>query len=113
MNLDAKASDLFVTTARCNTCGSSNFKVLYEAGRAQIHQIVQCDDCGLMYAYPRTRPISKDTIEGSQEPPLTAESRQVKHTADKLADYRRLADALERLLPRKGRLIEVDHFRAY
>jgi 2-polyprenyl-3-methyl-5-hydroxy-6-metoxy-1,4-benzoquinol methylase len=41
---------------------------------------------------------------------LTAESRQVKHTADKLADYRRLADALERLLPAKGRLIEVGSF---
>jgi 2-polyprenyl-3-methyl-5-hydroxy-6-metoxy-1,4-benzoquinol methylase len=41
---------------------------------------------------------------------LTAESRQVKHTADKLPDYRRLANVLEHLLPTKGRLIEVGSF---
>lgn len=45
----------------CNLCGNSDYEVLFQAGEAQISQIVQCRDCKLMYANPRL-----------QEPDITA-----------------------------------------
>lgn len=120
MNVDAKIADLMEATAHCNNCGSADSKVIHEPGRAQINQVVKCTNCGLMFAYPRVRPnYERYDKDSADAPPLTALSEQVKHTADKMADYRRLADDLGRILPEKGRLIEVgsysgvltDHFR--
>lgn len=39
---------------KCNYCGSDEYRVLFREGKAQIHQVVKCMSCGLMYANPQT-----------------------------------------------------------
>lgn len=38
----------------CNYCNADNYSELYPAGKAQVHRIVRCNECGLMYANPQT-----------------------------------------------------------
>lgn len=38
----------------CNLCSTDNYEVLFEAGKAQVHRIVKCKNCGLIYANPQT-----------------------------------------------------------
>lgn len=94
--------------ARCNNCGATAYKVLYGAGRAQIHQIVQCEQCGLMYAFPLERK-NLDTYfntTGDQEP-LTEASPEVRRGLNKLPDYEKIESELSGLLPAKGLVVEV------
>jgi 2-polyprenyl-3-methyl-5-hydroxy-6-metoxy-1,4-benzoquinol methylase len=37
----------------CNLCGSDDYEVLYPEGKSQIHRIVKCKNCDLMYANPQ------------------------------------------------------------
>ena len=37
----------------CNLCGADDFKVVFPAGYAQLHRIVRCKRCDLMYANPQ------------------------------------------------------------
>ncbi|MBN2486814.1 MAG: class I SAM-dependent methyltransferase [Bacteroidales bacterium] len=39
---------------KCNYCGADDYKVVFPEGKAQLHQIVKCNHCGLMYANPQT-----------------------------------------------------------
>lgn len=96
--------------AECNNCGSAAHAVLYRAGEAQLNQVVRCTDCGLMYAHPRARNLDTYLHGEDVGAPLTAESPQVKHTADKLPDYRNIIGRLESMLPDKGRLVEVGSY---
>jgi 2-polyprenyl-3-methyl-5-hydroxy-6-metoxy-1,4-benzoquinol methylase len=45
---------------KCNYCGSDDYEVVFPEGKAQIHQIVKCKHCNLMYANPQTT----HTIDG-------------------------------------------------
>lgn len=119
MNI-ASSLDRFGIVAKCNNCASGRFRVVHVSGAAQINQIVECLDCGLMYAYPRAQlNLTRYDKDDRRELPLSEQHAQLKHTADKLADYHRINGALLKLLPEKGRLIEVgsfsgivtDHFR--
>jgi hypothetical protein len=40
--------------ARCNICDSDDYVILFHEGKAQIHRIVKCKNCGLIYANPQT-----------------------------------------------------------
>lgn len=92
----------------CNNCGSSAYRVLYPAGRAQVNQIVRCSACGLMYAYPlhRANLAGYDIAVGSRAP-LTAEDSEVRRGADKLPDYEKIEGVLRGYLARPGHVIEV------
>jgi SAM-dependent methyltransferase len=64
-----------------------------------------------MYAYPRgQRNLTRYDRDEVSALPLTEANAQIKHTADKLADYRRINDTLIDFLPEKGRLVEVGSF---
>lgn len=39
---------------KCNQCGADDYTVLIPEGKAQIHRIVKCNQCDLMYANPQT-----------------------------------------------------------
>ena len=39
---------------KCNNCNSDNYTVVFKEGKAQIHQVVKCNNCGLMYSNPQT-----------------------------------------------------------
>jgi SAM-dependent methyltransferase len=92
--------------AKCNNCGSQEHAIVFEAGKAQVNQIVRCADCGLMYAFPLQRSNLSQYLNNSPAT-LTDQSTQVRHTADKMADYCLIANDLEALLPRKGALCEI------
>jgi SAM-dependent methyltransferase len=92
--------------AKCNNCGSLEYGIVFEAGRAQVNQIVRCGDCGLMYAFPLKRSNLSQYLNNSPAT-LREQSSQVKHTADKMPDYRHMARHLEDLLSRKGVLCEI------
>ncbi|KRR10489.1 hypothetical protein CQ12_10580 [Bradyrhizobium jicamae] len=95
-----------VPVAKCNNCGSLEYGIVFEAGRAQVNQIVRCGDCGLMYAFPLERSNLSEYLNNLPAT-LTDQSDTVKHTADKMPDYRRMAGRLEEFLPRKGALCEI------
>jgi SAM-dependent methyltransferase len=95
-----------VPVAKCNNCGSLEYGVVFEAGSAQVNQIVRCGDCGLMYAFPMNTNNLSQYLNDSPAA-LTDQSNQVKHTADKMPDYRVMARRLEEFLPRKGALCEI------
>lgn len=38
---------------KCNLCGADDYMVRFPKGVAQLHRIVQCNRCGLMYANPQ------------------------------------------------------------
>ncbi len=43
---------------KCNICGSDDYDVLFDEGKAQINRIVQCRHCDLIYANPQTDNVS-------------------------------------------------------
>jgi 2-polyprenyl-3-methyl-5-hydroxy-6-metoxy-1,4-benzoquinol methylase len=43
----------------CNICNSNDFIELFPAGKAQIHRIVKCNVCDLIYANPQTDNVSE------------------------------------------------------
>jgi 2-polyprenyl-3-methyl-5-hydroxy-6-metoxy-1,4-benzoquinol methylase len=38
----------------CNNCNKDDYTVIFPEGKAQIHTVVKCNNCGLMYANPQT-----------------------------------------------------------
>ncbi len=100
---------------KCNICGADDYAVLFpkdEAAR-QIHTIVRCKQCGLMYANPQEvvdcETFTKDTEMPSFEP--EGHSRQyVQKQLVQMPDYERAAHVLNELCPNRGRLLEVGSF---
>lgn len=43
----------------CNLCLSNDYTELFPAGKAQIHRIVKCNVCNLIYANPQTNNVSE------------------------------------------------------
>ena len=96
----------------CNLCGGNDYRVVFPAGKAQSHQIVQCLGCGLMYANPRTGEIDfvrvansdpaflNEMLQRSYDPRMDKERCQVK-------DYETTRDILADLFPARGNLLEV------
>lgn len=99
------------TPARCDNCGAGGHRVLFPAGRAQVHQIVSCSECGLMYAHPLTRSnLASYSFDSSTAVPLHDDSPEVRRGRTKLPDYERIGHDLLDLLPQRGHLIEVGAF---
>jgi SAM-dependent methyltransferase len=104
----------------CNNCGSTKSDELFAAGRAQKHRIVQCSNCGLMFASP----LAASNLAGYLVPPdhvqpLHDDSAEVRRGRDKLPDYLAIEPVLAALFPTRGQVIEVgsysglllEHFR--
>jgi ribosomal protein S27E len=54
MNLASQvAVESPVRTVTCNLCGADDYTVRFPRGFAQLHRIVTCNRCGLMYANPQ------------------------------------------------------------
>lgn len=70
----------------CNLCDSDSYEVIFPEGKAQIHQIVKCKNCNLMYANPQTTiavggkvgidDLEKQTITEEQIKNYTPEKHQ-------------------------------------
>lgn len=96
----------------CNLCDGNDYRVVFPAGQAQSHQIVQCLGCGLMYANPRTGEIDfvrvansdpdflSEMLRRNYDPRMEKERCQVR-------DYETTRDILADLFPARGNLLEV------
>ncbi|HEX9045608.1 MAG TPA: class I SAM-dependent methyltransferase [Verrucomicrobiae bacterium] len=97
----------------CNLCGANNYTVRFPKGVAQLHRIVRCNQCGLMYANPQelvdcerfespTHPAEIDEIGGR----LYFEKQLVQ-----LPDNERVLRQLNKLFPQRGKILEIGSFR--
>jgi SAM-dependent methyltransferase len=93
-------------TATCNNCGSHDVRILFPAGVAQVHQIVECTNCGLKFAWPRQR-SNISSYDYQEQQPLDWNDKQVIHTGEKLPDYSPIADTLREIDPTVKKVIEV------
>src|SRR5688572_19732187 len=44
---------IFMALVSCNVCGADDYTVVFPKGVAQMHRIVRCNRCSLMYANPQ------------------------------------------------------------
>jgi len=92
----------------CGICRADSFTVLYPAGVAQLNQIVQCKQCGLMYANPRKNAdhIELETRSGEWDFAAVNPQRYEKEQLQ-IRDYATTRALLNRLHPARGKVVEV------
>jgi 2-polyprenyl-3-methyl-5-hydroxy-6-metoxy-1,4-benzoquinol methylase len=99
----------------CNYCGVDDATVVFGAGVAQLNQIVRCNRCGLMYASPRAK--EPDHVEiANYDPafnPLHPNDTRVLKEQLQVRDYDTTRALLNRIYPRRGRLLEVGSSLGY
>ncbi len=96
----------------CNICGSKDYKVIYPPNVAQVHQIVQCMDCGLLYAYPQGQ-VDIDQIE-NYDPAWILENLDnqrfqeiIRKQQGQVRDYQDTKSFLAKKFPETGSLLEI------
>jgi len=95
----------------CNICGSDKYKILYEstlkdykkgdftyAGSRDTGQIVKCEDCGLIYVYPREDKIVDKYIDSKDELYLKSEMSRKETFKNDLKNIRKIYSKSGRLL---------------
>ena len=106
----------------CNICNSDDYDVLFPAGKAQVHQIVKCKNCGLIYSNPQTDNVgaveknylefTNGTSDAAFEEALkdfTPEKNQyLKKQFLQLKDYHKIIDFVDK--PDKGLFVEIGSF---
>ncbi len=106
----------------CNICGADNYTIIFPAGKAQVHQIVECNNCHLMYANPQTNNISGvedhyNSLTGGNSPAameaalkdFTPEKHQyLKKQFLQLKDYNKIIDFVDK--PNKGTFLEIGSY---
>jgi SAM-dependent methyltransferase len=99
----------------CNFCGVDDAAVVFPAGVAQLNQIVRCNRCGLLYASPRSK--APDHIEiAAYDPmfnPLHAKDIRVMKEQLQVRDFHKTRTLLNRLYPKRGKLVEVGSSLGY
>jgi SAM-dependent methyltransferase len=114
---DAGASGPRLTCSRwvnCNLCGADDVEVVFPRGYAQLHQIVRCRRCGLMYANPQEHVDSEESTERSSDeiydPTLPCHQQYYLKQQVQLPDNVRALRVLNKLFPGRGRLLEIGTF---
>jgi SAM-dependent methyltransferase len=99
---------------KCNLCGADDFIVVFPKGYAQLHQIVRCRQCGLMYANPQEH-VDCEELAAHPEPgiydPTAPHNRQYfQKQQNQLPDNLRALQVLDEVIPQRGRLLEIGSF---
>lgn len=106
----------------CNICNSDNATELFPAGKAQVHRIVSCNLCNLMYANPQTDNVSaveknhltstEDNIDIDVDLELknfTPENHQyLRKQFLQLKDYAKIIDFVDK--ENKGTFMEIGSY---
>ncbi len=99
---------------QCNLCGADDYTVVFPAGYAQLHRIVCCRRCGLMYANPQEHVDCQEyatLAPGEVYDPASEVSRQYyEKQVTQLPDNLRALARVEMALPGPGKLLEVGSF---
>lgn len=107
-------------TIKCNNCDSTNYQILYEESIAQIHKIVKCKDCGLMYAIP----LEIDQLEIVGEGEVSAKTLKTAFASNfssivdqkekiQIRDYLSSIKYVEKINPMKGTALEIGSSHGY
>ena len=93
----------------CIICGSRDYRVLFRENQAQIHQIVQCAGCGLMYANPQKNTFSETYSYCTDDslPSLTSDDQIIQQAHQKILDYKEIVKQVNKKKPGKGRILEI------
>lgn len=93
----------------CNLCGNCDVKVIFRPGVAQVHQIVQCNKCGLMYANPRALEHEHFDEDPADELPTSDPHiiQRLQKERIQVTDYRNSIALLSKMHPVRGRLLEI------
>ncbi len=100
-------------TIPCNICDSTEFEVVYVAGRAQQNQIVRCRNCGLMYANPRPAQAAHAALadrtseELARDAASTFAVQRIEKEELQVRDYEGTRRHLNSLYPTRGSLLEI------
>jgi SAM-dependent methyltransferase len=97
----------------CNLCGADDYAVVFRKGEAQLHQIVRCTRCGLMYANPQEEVdvVTLLTDENVPQVYIPEEHKEYFHKQQvQLPDNLRALAILNSLLPQRGKLLEVGSY---
>lgn len=97
---------------KCNLCCADDYTVCFPKGVAQLHRIVRCNRCGLMYANPQET-VDSDRLEADTRPAVFDEAQNRQYFQKQqvqLPDNERALRVLNELFPRRGRLLEIGSF---
>ena len=109
--------------SKCIICGSPDYKVVFPENKAQIHRIVKCSKCGLMYANPQSHakiegkvsleqlndPEGKDDDSQTYEQFVLGLHNYITKQTIQLKDYRKSLNVLKKL-NFSGSLFEIGAF---
>lgn len=101
-----------MTSVKCNLCGADDFTVRFPKGVAQVHRIVQCNRCGLMYANPQEL-VDCERFESPAQPADFDEQQNrlyFEKQRVQLPDNEQTLRVLNELLPQRGRLLEIGSY---
>ncbi len=96
----------------CNLCGADDSAVVFPKGFAQLHRIVRCNRCGLMYANPQEEVDCDHFASYAEDAAYDQEANrtyfQKQHV--QLPDNERALGVLNALFPHRGKLLEIGSF---
>ena len=101
-----------VTKVSCNLCGADDYGVVFPKGYAQLHRIVRCKRCGLMYANPQEL-IDCETFQAPERTQAfdTEGARQYFEKQQvQLPDNERALRVLNGFFPARGKLLEIGSY---
>ena len=103
---------------KCNICGADDFEILFNKGKAQVHRIVKCKNCDLIYANPQTDNVShleNDHLNKKENNSETkfdqfnpTNHKYLKKQYLQLKDYTAILDFIE--YKTKGILLEIGSY---
>jgi 2-polyprenyl-3-methyl-5-hydroxy-6-metoxy-1,4-benzoquinol methylase len=97
----------------CNLCGADDPEIVFPKGFAQLHQIVRCKCCGLMYANPQEKidcESMNDTNAVSFDPASPYFKQYFQKQLVQLPDNLHVLQTLNTLFPTRGKLLEIGSF---
>ncbi len=101
----------------CNLCGADAFQIVFAEGEAQVHRVVRCNKCQLMYANPRLAEVEGDdilTYDPAYLPELLAQGdSRLDKEKYQVADYNDSRQYLAQRFPGRGDLFEVGSSYGY
>lgn len=106
----------------CNICKSNDYSELFPAGKAQVHRIVRCNVCDLIYANPQTDNVgaversylkpaenSGDTgVEAALKNFIPENHQYLKKQFLQLKDYEKILDFADK--EQKGVFLEIGSY---
>lgn len=106
--IESASLDQTFKEVACNCCSGDQATTVFEAGVAQVHRIVRCNRCGLLYASPRA--VTHEHQEGVEEIHEDSEeytAQRIEKEELQVKDYARTLRLLRTLYPQRGKLLEV------